>query len=55
MPENVGYITDLIAYYCYKGHSHTIYIEANWCEIVLVSIEPLEECVFVKSFYCVSW
>ena len=24
MPENVGYITELIANYCYKGASHTV-------------------------------
>ena len=24
MPENVGYITELTASYCYKGLSHTV-------------------------------
>ena len=29
MLENVGYITELIAYYFYKGLNHTVYIVAN--------------------------
>ena len=51
MPENVGYITELIANYCYKSQPHCI--GASWCEFVhvLFSTLPIEECAHVNSFY----
>ena len=49
MPENVGYITELI----YKGLGHTV-PGANWCEFVHGSLlSLLEECALVHSFHCV--
>ena len=35
VPENVGYITELIADHCYnyKGLGHTV-SGANWCEFL---------------------
>ena len=33
MPENVGYITELIANYCYKGLGYTD-LGASQCEFV---------------------
>ena len=56
MPENVGYITELIADFYYRGLGHTISGD-NWGEFVhvLFSTEPSEECALVNSFYCASW
>ena len=56
MAENVQCITELIAYYCYKGLSHTVCIVTNWFKFVLVSFFtwPSEECVQVNSFYYAS-
>ena len=36
IPEKVGFITELIADYCYRGLSHIVCIVANWCEFVHV-------------------
>ena len=38
MPENVAYITELIAYYCYEGSCYTVCLVANWCEFMLVVV-----------------
>ena len=55
MPENVGFITELIADYCYKCLGHTV-SRVSWCEFVHVSVlKLLEECALVNSCYCVSW
>ena len=37
IPENVGYVTELIACYCYKGLGNII-LGANWCEFVHGSV-----------------
>ena len=57
MAENVQCITELIAYYCYKGLRHNGCIVANMCEIVLVLFFtwPVEGYVLMNSFYCASW
>ena len=36
IPENIGYITEQIANYCYKGLSLTVCSVANWCKFVHV-------------------
>ena len=33
VPENVGYITELIQDYCFRGLGHTV-SGAGWCEFV---------------------
>ena len=35
VPENAGYITELILYYCHKGLIHIVSIVSYWCEFVL--------------------
>ena len=50
MVENVGYTNELIAYYFYKGPSHTVYFVGNWCDFVLISTGPLEECILWSPF-----
>ena len=34
MPENVGYITELVANCCYEGLLATLFWGDNWCEFV---------------------
>ena len=46
MLENVGYITELIANYCYKSLGHTGFW-ASWCEFVHGSLFNLQRNVLL--------
>ena len=51
MPENVEYITELIASYCHMGLSHSVLgtIGVNW--FIFCSVLDIN----VANFYCASW
>ena len=49
MPESVGYITELIADYCYKGLSHTV--SGPNAVLLFMSCSLLD--INDVNFYCV--
>ena len=51
MPENVGYITELIANYCYKALCHTVLGPngVNLCMAVYLTFRGMCSCIVVKE------
>ena len=47
MPDIVGYITKLIANYCYKALGHTV-LEPTGVNVCMVLYQPLEDCALVS-------
>ena len=51
MPENVGYVAELIANYCYKGLCHTISgpTGVNLCMVLYLMFRGVGSCIVVKK------
>ena len=51
MSESVGYITELIANYCYKALCHTVLgpTGVNWCMVLCLTFRGMCSYIVVKS------
>ena len=51
MPENVGYITELIANYCYNGLGHTVLgpTGVNLCMVLYLTFRGMCSCIVVQK------
>ena len=51
VPENVGYVAELIANYCYKGLCHTISgpTGVNLCMVLYLTLRGMCSCIVVKE------